>query len=161
MPQSFFAALDQVMHELYLGQKGLADITGSSRRTVQRWAAGKSSPYDFHVIKAACAVHARSPTHAALLAAAVGKTLVELGLEKPPAPPPAPAASPTVLIAAPPPPPPLDARHIVDSVVCAAANALQVVPQSVRPALLAAFTRARQLNLSLEAVEKALGEPGG
>ena len=44
----------------------------------------------------------------------------------------------------------------VDAVVCAAAEAMQVVPQNVRPALLAAFACARELGLTLEDVERVL-----
>jgi hypothetical protein len=49
---------------------------------------------------------------------------------------------------------------MVDSIVCAAAEAMDVVPRQVRPALLAAFARARRLSLSTEVVEKALGGTG-
>ena len=45
---------------------------------------------------------------------------------------------------------------MVDVVVCAAAEALDVSPRAVRPALLAAFQRAREAGLTLEQVEKAL-----
>jgi hypothetical protein len=46
---------------------------------------------------------------------------------------------------------------VVDAVVCAAADALSVAPETVRGALLAAFRRARELRLSIDDVEKALG----
>jgi lysylphosphatidylglycerol synthetase-like protein (DUF2156 family) len=41
-------------------------------------------------------------------------------------------------------------------VVCAAADAMQLIPEAVRPALRAAFRRARLAGLSLEVVEAAL-----
>ena len=72
-----------------------------------------------------------------------GTTLIALGLEKPPAPPPPPPRP------APPPPP-------VEDIVCAAADAMNVLPRDVRPALLAAFTRTRRLGLGVEVVERAL-----
>jgi hypothetical protein len=50
-----------------------------------------------------------------------------------------------------------DPAYIVDTVVCAAAEAMQVMPDAVRPALRAAFRRAVLARLSVEAVDKALG----
>ncbi|MDP9001553.1 MAG: hypothetical protein M3O46_15745, partial [Myxococcota bacterium] len=41
-------------------------------------------------------------------------------------------------------------RTLIDAVVCAAAEALDVSPRAVRPALLAAFARASELGLTLE-----------
>jgi hypothetical protein len=59
--------------------------------------------------------------------------------------------------AAPPPPrPPPDPIHIVDTVVCAAAEAMQIMPDDIRPALRAAFRRARLAGLTTEAVDMAL-----
>jgi hypothetical protein len=46
--------------------------------------------------------------------------------------------------------------HIVDTVVCAAAEAMQLMPDAIRPALRAAFRRARLAGLSVEAVDAAL-----
>ncbi len=40
-----------------------------------------------------------------------------------------------------------------DSVVCAAADAMNLPPRALRPALLAAFKRAHTLGLSVEAVK--------
>jgi hypothetical protein len=42
-------------------------------------------------------------------------------------------------------------------VVCAAAEALSLAPQSVRPALLAAFEKAREVELTVEEVASVLG----
>jgi hypothetical protein len=44
----------------------------------------------------------------------------------------------------------------VEAVVCAAADALNVPPATVRASLFAAFGRARELRLSVEEVERAL-----
>jgi hypothetical protein len=44
------------------------------------------------------------------------------------------------------------------TVVCAAAEAIQVMPDAIRPALRAAFRRARLAGLSVAAVETALGD---
>jgi hypothetical protein len=121
---------------------------GVSRRTGQRWETGRSDPSPNQIRKLAGMVYPADPDLAAQLAAAAGTTLVALGLVKPPAPPPPPPAP------APPPPP---VEDVVDSIVCAAADAMSVLPRDVRPALLAAFTRARRLGIGIEAVEKALG----
>src|SRR4029077_16663730 len=68
----------------------------------------------------------------------------------PPSPPPPPRPPP------PAPPPPPDPRYIVDTVVCAAAEAIQLMPEAIRPALRAAFRRARLAGLSVQDVDKAL-----
>jgi hypothetical protein len=47
----------------------------------------------------------------------------------------------------------------VDSIVCAAAEAVAATPQAMRPALLAAFERAASLGLEIDAVRAAL-RPG-
>jgi hypothetical protein len=86
-------------------------------------------------------------TLAGEIAAASGTTLQALGLLPPPAP---------VAPAAPPPPPAGPPDRVVDAVVCAAAEAMQVMPQSVRPAVLAAFACAKELGLTVEAVERVL-----
>jgi hypothetical protein len=48
---------------------------------------------------------------------------------------------------------------LVDSVVCAAAEAMSLVPQAIRPAVLAAFTRARDARLTPDAVVAVLAPP--
>ncbi len=97
--------------------------------------------------KMAAMVYPKDPDLAAQLAQSVGQSLVSLGIV-------APAPAPAHAIAAAPPPPPIE--DIVDSIVCAAADAMNALPRDVRPALLAAFTRARRLGLGMETVEKAL-----
>jgi hypothetical protein len=88
---------------------------------------------------------------AAEIAAAGGTTLEALGVLPPP-PPPAPAPPPPVPVTPP--------DRVVDAVVCAAAEAMQVMPQSVRPAVLAAFACARELGLTVEGVERVLRASG-
>jgi hypothetical protein len=119
----------------------LANMLGVSLRTVARWYAKQGGPVagDFHTL--ARAVHPRDPDVAARLAAAGGTTLEALGLTAPPE---------DLTL-----PVPL----LVDSVLCAAAAALDVAPKAVRPALVAAFQRAREMRLSVEAVDLALRPP--
>jgi len=89
-----------------------------------------------------------------------------------PAPPPAPVTAPAslqntappvlpapALPPAPPLPPPIPPGVLVDSVVCAAAEAMSLSPQALRPAVLAAFARARDAGLTLDAVVDALAPP--
>jgi hypothetical protein len=51
-------------------------------------------------------------------------------------------------------------RLVIDSVVCAAAEALGTPPAAVRPVVQAAFARARGLGVSVDEVDDALsGKP--
>jgi len=117
----------------------LADHLGSSKRTVERWAAGRSHPSDTQVLELARLVHPRDPALAARIAASKGETLVGIGVVAPPP-----------LRAGP------SLAHLIDAVVCVAAETLDVPSRSLRPALHAAFKRARELGMSLEDAEKAL-----
>jgi hypothetical protein len=96
-------------------------------------------------------VHPVDAALAAEIAAAGGTTLDALGL--------VPATAPAAPHGSGGPP-----DRVVDAVVCAAAEAMQVMPQSVRPAVLAAFACARELGLTVEGVERVLrarvGKPG-
>jgi hypothetical protein len=129
---------------LNLNQRTLGELLGLSRRTIQRWDAQQTAPAPSDIGRLAIAVHPRDPKLAAQLAAEAGTTLDALGLIAPSPPPP------------PLPPPPPAPAHLTDVVVCAAAEALSVPPQTVRPPLLAAFRRARELGLSVDDVERTL-----
>jgi transcriptional regulator with XRE-family HTH domain len=134
-----------VRQTLHFSQNDLARALGVSRRTGQRWTAG-SGPVGTDLHKMARLVYPADAALAAEIAAAAGTTLDGLGVLPPPPPPPEPPHEPT---------PPAD--WIVDAaVVCAAAEAMQVMPQSVRPAVLAAFACARELGLTVEGVERVL-----
>ncbi len=129
---------------LGMTQKEFGQALGASHRTASRWEGGRSYPYGTELIKLAAMVYPKDARLAAELAAAKGQTLEGLGIVAPPAP------------APPPPLPPLPVRLLVDSVVCAAADALETAPVTLRVALLAAFRRARELRLSIDDVESAL-----
>ena len=119
---------------------GGAELVGSSLRTVQRWSAGHGAPYSGDIAKLAAAVHPRDPELARRLAAAAGQTLESLGIVVPPPPPPvqvAPERSPLMPL-------------LVEAVVAAAAEALDVSPRVARPAVLAAIERAKAAELSLD-----------
>jgi transcriptional regulator with XRE-family HTH domain len=128
-----------------LGMSGnrLAAKLGVSRRTGQRWTA-RGGPSAMYLQRLAVLVYPADAALAAEIATASGTTLGALGV-LPLHPPPA-APVPT---AAPP-------DRVVDAVVCAAAESIHVAPQNVRPALLAAFSCARELGLTVEDIEKVL-----
>jgi hypothetical protein len=149
MATTIHALVHLARRALHVGSQGdFGVLMGSSRRSGQRWEIGQARPSHEQMCKMAAMVYPEDPDLAAQLAASVGQTLVSLGIVKP-----APAPAPVVVPAAPLPP----VEDIVDSIVCAAADAMNALPRDVRPALLAAFTRARRLGLGTETVEKALG----
>ncbi len=122
-------------------QGELGVLLGSSKSTGQRWERREAFPLPEQLHQLAALVFPRDAQLAAEIAAASGSTLEKLGV------------TPTAAAAAP------DQIHIVDTVVCAAAEAMQVVPDAIRPALRAAFRRARQAQLSLETIDEALNRP--
>jgi hypothetical protein len=141
---------------LHMSQRELGELMGCSRRTIIRYMSSGAVlvPATWEKLARACHPHDRDL--AAELATRAGQTLIGLGLEKPPAPPAAPPA---------PPPPPArpapSSRHLVDSVVCAAAEAMQTPPHTMRPALVAAFQRAVALGMTMEGVIEGLGATKG
>jgi len=148
MPTTIHGLIHLARRALGVGSQGdFGELMGVSRRTGQRWETGRATPVKRQIEQMARLVHPADRDVATQLAAAAGTTLIALGLEKPPAPPPPPP---------PPAPPAPPVEDIVDSIVCAAADAMNVLPRDVRPALLAAFTRTRRLGLGVEVVERAL-----
>jgi hypothetical protein len=122
-------------------QSDLAKAFLLSRRTVARYEAGHTSGLvRHHMFILAKALYPVDRSLARRAAVAGGETLLGLGLEKPepPKPPPAPSA----------PPPPR--AMLVDSVVYAAAEALDASPRSIRAAVLTAIERALVLGITLE-----------
>jgi hypothetical protein len=139
-----------VRAQLTLGMthRRFGEALGSSERTSLRWAKGSSSVTVSQLRKLAALVHPRDSALAAEIAHAASETLESLG------------------VVAPPPPPQLPPRarrlapHLIaDLVVCAAADALGAAPGATRGALMAAFARAAELELSVAEVVEALGRP--
>ncbi len=152
MPRSVPALLFEARKALNVNSQGaLGTLLGSSERSGQRWERGKAAPMREQLHQLAALVFPRDAGLAAEIAAATGSTLEQLEIVRPSPPPAVPAPPPL-----PPPPPPPDPVHIVDTVVCAAAEAMQLMPDAIRPALRAAFRRARLAGLSVEAVDTAL-----
>jgi len=126
--------LREARRALGMNQVALATLMFSGSRTVQRWEKGGSSPRDTQLQILARAV---APRNAALAA----ELYVWAPLPQGPPPPPAPRPMTHVLI---------------DSVVCAGAEAIAVPPQALRPALGAALLRAQEAGLTLEDLLRAL-----
>jgi transcriptional regulator with XRE-family HTH domain len=136
--------LFEARRALSMSQREFGYALGSSHRSAQRWAARQAEPAIAHFRRLA---ELLLPVDAALAHEAAvfgGQTLESFGLVAPVVPL---APSPASSLA------PLD---LVDIVVCAAADVIDVSPRALRPALLAAFRRARQIGLTLEQVEEAL-----
>jgi transcriptional regulator with XRE-family HTH domain len=124
---------------LGLSQKELADLLGVSARSIIRWRGepGRLPPQTVQSL--AGAVFAVDRALAAEIAERQRTTLEDLGI-----------AAPRVASLG------AEPALLVDSVVSAAAEALSTTPQAVRPAVLAAFERAKALELEIDAVRDAL-----
>lgn len=144
MTSSGATLFERARSALGTSQVGLGKMMGCSRRTAQRWAASGVPAYDLP--RLAAIVHPHDPGLAAEIARSTGRTLVQLGIVRP-----APPAPP-----APPPAPPPPADRIVDAVVCAAAETMQLIPAAVRPGLHAAFACAVEMGLSADFVARVL-----
>ena len=148
-----------VKASLLLGmtQQEMADALDSSLRTVQRWTNKESHPSDQQMHKLAALVYPRDAQLAAAIAHAGESSLQALGIVRPPPPPPPPPPP------QPPPPPPGPPRpppeEMIDAIVCAAAEAMGMMPNDVRPSLRAAFSRGRRLGMTMEEAARALQEP--
>jgi hypothetical protein len=144
--------LTRLFHEgrIALGMTAVdaAALMGASRRTSQRWSAGRTTPGIGALHALAVAVLPTDPKLAARIHAAAVECAARAGMSVPPlAPPPA----------APAPAPPVYAdAHAVDIVLCAAADAMNLAPRAVRPGLLAGLLRARELSLGVDAMIAAL-----
>jgi hypothetical protein len=148
----------EAQRRLGLTQDTLAALAGVSRRTVSRWYANRALPAPHNVTPIIGALHPQQRDLAAKLADHLGQTLAALGF----APPEQPHKAPPPPAPAPPSPPPPPGRAfpppglLIDSIVCAAAEALDTTPAAVRPIVRAAFARARGLGVSVDEVDDAL-----
>ena len=135
------------------------DLLGVSARTVIRLENGQGATTPMMLYQAARAVYPFNRELAARIAEAGSSSVVALGLEDESAPVHAPPPSEPVLIASEPASLPAlkpAMHHLVDSVICAAAESMGQPPQALRPALFAACARAREIGLTLEDLEQSL-----
>ena len=151
---TLYSLMFQGQRTLGLMNPALATLLGCSTRTIERWAANQSMPSPDQLEVLARHVHAIDPALAAKMASFLGQSLETLGIvERKPAPAPPPAPPPAPLPPAPPP------AQLVENVVCAAAEAMDVSPRTIRPALYAAFARASELGVDAETVKRVLAPP--
>ncbi len=137
MARPFPVLCAEARRRMHMNQRRFAEAVSSSLRTVQRWETARSSPVPADIHRVADAVRALDPQ----LAAEIDE------LSPRPRPPPALVSAPTSPVQA-----PLSSAILLDSLVCAAAEAMGLAPQTLRPALLAAFTRAKATGLTVDAV---------
>jgi DNA-binding XRE family transcriptional regulator len=141
-PTSTLALMTQAQSALGMTQEAFGELIGVSRATIGRWQGGGfGGLIPAHLAIIVRALHDRDPELASQLAASCHATLESLGIIVPPVAPP---------------PKAVPAPHLIDSVVCAAADAVGQLPSALRPALFAAFERASAVGLSMEAVAKGL-----
>jgi AcrR family transcriptional regulator len=134
----FLGMLRQAQAALHCNGVELAKVLRVSPRTVYRWYAKQSSVMAPTIHDLAHLVYERDPALAQQLWTAAGTELHALRLGR--------------LVR----PLPVPRGALVDLVVCAACDALDAAPRAMRPAVLAAFRRARELGLTMDDVEKAL-----
>ena len=161
------SVLVDARYALRMTQREIGEAVGVSQRTAVRWDAGQAVPGKHNWIKLA---ELLAPVDLALAeeaAAHADETLASLGLAPSPLPPPlhqppppgasatpstrATASSPSAAA-----PAAVAPEHLVDAVVCAVAELMDTSPRPLRPLLYAAFKKAREVGLSVEAAEKAL-----
>jgi hypothetical protein len=124
------------------GQGQLGAVLGVSRRTVNRWDKAHALTTENAKLLAK-AIHPQNPSLAGMLADFAGVALWELGLGVKPPDPFTPPKS-----------------HVVESVLCAAAEAFDTSPRAMRAALLAAFERAEAMRLDVATVVAGLRAQG-
>jgi hypothetical protein len=140
MAQDFLSLVWQARKQVAYTNGDFAKLTGVSKRTVERHSHNGGISFNDQTHRLIAAVHPQDPQLASQLADAAGTTLAALGLKA------APSAS--------------DARpEHADSVLVAAANALALPPEAVRPAVAAAFSRALALGVSLHGLAEHLSRP--
>ena len=144
-PQVIRPLLGRVRSAFIYSQRQLGEALGISKRTVLRWEGGQSTPSDIQVAAMARLVHPRDRELARELAAALGKSLVDLGIEAPALPAPVPVG-----------PKRPSTPYLADSVVCIASEAASMLPQAMRAPLLAAVERMVALELSPADMVEAL-----
>ena len=169
-PRPLKRVLIDARQSLGMNQRELAEAMGVSSRTIIRWQHGQSEPVEAQVHQLAAMVREEDEELAdeLLTAASVAPAprpqadVTPAGAEPMAPAPPVAAPSPSFALApaaagpsqstAPAP------AHMIDAIVCSAADAANLLPRAVRPALRAAFARARELGISVEAAERGLDD---
>jgi hypothetical protein len=118
----------------------LAQELQTSTRTLSRWKCGESTPSKAQLVELARLAYPKDAPLAREIVEHVGESLESAGIA---------ASPPGPLLAAQP-------EHLVDGIVCVAADAMSVTPAEVRPALVAALRRMRDVGLALDVVVDCL-----
>ncbi len=147
-------ALDRVLDRLQWSQKEVFVRTGISSRTLTRWRLEGKSPSPATLSKLVRAVASVDPEAAGWLAkvSSVARLHVSTATSATTTAQSGAAAGASVAG------PSVDVHLRVDSIVSVAADVMNLPPSAVRPALRAAFLRARDLGVSIEAIAEAMGE---
>ena len=128
---------------LEMTQEEFGQALGASHRSAQRWDAGTATPGAHHLQTLVRLLYPKDAALATQIADVIRETPESLG----------------IVPAAPVGPPPRarpPADLIVESIVCAAAEALALPPANVRPALRAAFERAKAMEMPVDEVDAVL-----
>jgi hypothetical protein len=144
------------MRALRLNGVDTAALLHLNPKTISRWLGGETSVGVEALGELAPRVYPHDPALATRMHAYAATRMADAGVAPPP-PLPLPPAAETA--PAPPPMPPAPPKLRVDAVVYAACEAMDATPRALKPALLAAFRRARELGLSIDDVERELS-PG-
>ncbi|MHB8417536.1 MAG: hypothetical protein ACYDCL_05645 [Myxococcales bacterium] len=151
MDKNFALLYQEACHACGFEYRDLAKLYNVSLRTVQRHH-GRPEADITPLIEA---TRARNVELARQLAQAAGMNLEKLGLVPPP-----PPRVERVFVPTPVEPPPARREH-ADSVLVAAAHALNLPPEAVRPAVAAALARAGELAVSVPGLAEILRRPVG
>ncbi|MHB8420665.1 MAG: hypothetical protein ACYDCL_21545 [Myxococcales bacterium] len=157
MAQNFQQLVFEARRLVAYTNRDFAKLTGVSLRTVERYNRNFGISHSGQTHKLIAAVYPKNAELARQLAVASGTSLEALGLV-PPAP--AVSAAPPAPPAPPPPAPVPEARsEHADAVLLAAAHAMNLPPEAVRPAVAAALARARDLGVSVAGLAERLSQP--
>lgn len=148
----------QLLHRLQttlgMTQKQLGELMNCSSRTIIRYyqRGGILLPQTYATLAKAC--EGRDPALAAYLSARAGMSIEDLATGKPSplSRPAAPAAMAPQAASRPTP----TSKHLADSVLCAASEAMQASPHVMRPAFAAGLQRMIELGLGAEEMLRAI-----
>jgi hypothetical protein len=141
------ALLQRAQQALLMKHVQLGEMLGCSPRTLNRWRAGGLGPSRKQWQLLARRIHPVNRALAEEIARAIGEEIEAI----------VPATPPARAVASPPEPQrPQQTSVLVDSILCAAAEAAVMTPQATRAALLAAFDRAALLAVPLAELHRAL-----
>ncbi len=144
-------ALDRMFDRLQWTQKEMFERTGVSSRTLSRWRL-EGKPPSAKTIAKLLRVVAPIDREAASWLAEASRVAMPNVASATPATPSSGAGGGAASTDT-------EAERLrVDSIVCVAADAMNLSPKAVRPALRAAFLRARDLGVSIDAIAAAMAE---